>query len=73
MQHVKSEGLLGGELAMWTDSYRKSFNCDLNDKEHPIPIAHWMFESEYDEEFSISMMGMVIIMLNKNSLSVKNV
>ena len=73
MQHVKSEGLLGGELAMWTDSYRKAYNCeklDPEDKKHPIPIAHWMFEAEYDKEFSTSMLGMVIVMLNNNSLSV---
>jgi len=55
--------LLGGELAMWTDQYCETRQCwdEVNwMKRHNAPQAYWMFKSQYDVEFSESLMGMVI-------------
>ena len=62
MQRLDRKRLLGGELAMWTDQYCKNRQCwdEANwMKLSTAPSAHWMYKSEYDVEFSKSLMGMV--------------
>ena len=66
--------MLGGELAMWADNYRKSFKCQdeeamKKDRDPPTwvrhPLVPWMFQPQYDKEFSKSLMGLVIDQLSK--------
>lgn len=62
-QHADSKRLLGGELGMWSDHYCATRQCwdEPNwKKRNNAPVAPWMYKSEYDAEFSESMMGMVI-------------
>ena len=62
-QNADSKRVLGGELAMWSDHYCETRQCwDETDwkKRTNAPVASWMYKSEYDAEFSESMMGMVI-------------
>jgi len=48
--------LLGGEMSMWGDSYCKTKKCDPN--EGPV-AASSLFPPEKDEEFGISVGGMI--------------
>ena len=61
-QRADGKRLLGGELAMWSDHYCENRQCwdEANWKKRTnAPVASWMYKSEYDAEFSESMMGMV--------------
>ena len=50
---------LGGELAMWTDEYCENRQCWNEKSTKWTPKAYWMFQQEYDQEFTSSLLGMV--------------
>jgi len=67
-----NEKYLGGELAMWTDEYCENRQCWNEEFPNYIPKAYWMFQPEYDQEFTKSILGMVYVIEGLGNITINH-